>query len=257
MTQDAPRETSHETSHETALAIRWAAALRSRRKALGLSQQAVAASSRGRLSQSDVSRLERGLLHPTEGLPIEKFLALLGALEWSLAAFSHATGLEVAGRQQAEDLHREALQAASRLEVQPEWLEFPVYGSVAAGEEGGETLPLGWAYIPREKLRARGAVPEDVRVYLVNGDCMISGEAQRVQKNIAPGDYVAVDSRRKPRPGEVVVAYWPAEDKLVVKRYRIEGREIVLYPVNPAHPNLVLPSEDEVFILGTVVWRGG
>ena len=233
--------------------LRWAEAVRDRRTELRLSQQALAEASRGRLSQSDVSRLERGLLHPTEGLPLEKFLALLAGLEWSLEAFSRATGLELpAARQQAKALH-----AASRLEVRPEWLEFPVYGSVAAGEAGGEPLPLGRAYIPREKLRGRGAAPEDVRVYLVNGDCMISSEAQRVQKNIAPGDYVAVDSRRKPRPGEVVVAYWPAEDKLVVKRYKIEGREIVLYPVNPAHPNLVLPSEDEVFVLGTVVWRGG
>ena len=112
-------------------------------------------------------------------------------------------------------------------------------------------------YIPREKLRAKGANPDTVKVYLVNGDCMISNEAQRIQKNIAPGDYVAVDSERKPQPGDVVVAWWPREDKMVVKRFKIEGKDIVLYPVNPAHPNLVLDREEDVFILGTVVWRGG
>jgi SOS-response transcriptional repressor LexA len=68
---------------------------------------------------------------------------------------------------------------------------------------------------------------------------------------------VAVDTRRKPRPGDVVVAWWPQEEKMVIKRYKVEGRDIVLYPVNPAHPNLVLPNEEDVYILGSVVWRGG
>ncbi len=232
----------------------WAQQLKDRRKQLGLAQQDVVRDGEGGLSQSDVSRLERGFIHPTEGLSLGKFLALLKALEWSLADFSKATGLKLPAASEAQ---AEALQAASRIEVRPEWLEFPVYGMVSAGQEEAEPLSNERVYIPREKLRNRGADPGNVRVYQVNGDCMISNEAQRVQKNIAPGDYVAVDSSRKPQPGEVVVAYWPGEDKLVVKRYKIEGKNIVLYPVNPAHPNLILASEDEVFLLGTVVWRGG
>lgn len=232
----------------------WPEILRERRQALGLSQQALAQQSGGRLHQSDVSRLERGLSHPTETLSLDKFLALLSGLEWSFAEFAEATGLElpVASREQAE-----ALEAASRLEVQPDWLEFPVFGAVSAGRGEGEPLEGERVYVPREKLRSRGAEPDEVRVYRVNGDCMISSEAQRVQKNIAPGDYVAIDRNRPPRPGDVVVAWWPAEEKMVVKRYRIEGKDIVLYPVNPAHPNLILADEDEVFILGPVIWRGG
>ena len=232
----------------------WADALKERRVRFGMSQQDVVEASGKVLYQAEVSRLERGVVHPTEDISLEKFFALLKALEWTLEDFAAATGLSLpfASREQAE-----ALQAASRLEVRPDWLRLPVYGAVAAGKENAKPLGDEHVYIPREKLRAKGADPDNVKVYLVNGDCMISNEAQRIQKNIAPGDYVAVDSDRKPQPGDVVVAWWPREDKMVVKRFKIEGKDIVLYPVNPAHPNLVLDREEDVFILGTVVWRGG
>ena len=232
----------------------WADALKERRLQFGMSQQDVVAASGAVLYQAEVSRLERGVVHPTEDISLEKFFALLKALEWTLEDFSEATGLSMPFSSQAQ---AEALQAASRLEVTPEWLKLPVYGAVAAGKEDAKPLSDEHVYIPREKLRAKGANPDTVKVYLVNGDCMISNEAQRIQKNIAPGDYVAVDSERKPQPGDVVVAWWPREDKMVVKRFKIEGKDIVLYPVNPAHPNLVLDREEDVFILGTVVWRGG
>ena len=232
----------------------WADALKERRLQFGMSQQDVVAASGAVLYQAEVSRLERGVVHPLEDISLEKFFALLKALEWTLEDFAEATGLSFPFSSQAQ---AEALQAASRLEVRPEWLKLPVYGAVAAGKEDAKPLSDEHVYIPREKLRAKGANPDTVKVYLVNGDCMISNEAQRIQKNIAPGDYVAVDSERKPQPGDVVVAWWPREDKMVVKRFKIEGKDIVLYPVNPAHPNLVLDREEDVFILGTVVWRGG
>ena len=232
----------------------WAEALRDRRGTFGMSQQDVVVASGGGLNQAKVSRMEQGVVHPVEDLSMGEFFSLLKALEWTLKQFSEATGLDFpfASQDQAE-----ALEAASRLEVRPQWLEFPVYGSVSAGKMDTEPLENELIYIPREKLRAKGANPDNIKVYLVNGDCMISNEAQRIQKNIAPGDYVAVDSDRKPQPGDVVVAWWPKEEKMVVKRYKIEGKEIVLYPVNPAHPNLVLDREEDVYIIGTVVWRGG
>ena len=242
------------TLHKNRSIAHWGEALRRRRATLGRSQGGVVEASGEVLNQTEVSRLERGLVHPTQDLGLVKFFALLKALEWTLDNFTEATGLELPFSSQNQ---AEALVAASRLEVQPDWAAFPVYGTVSAG--GAETEPLSdeVTYIPREKLRARGVDPKNVRVYLVNGDCMISNEAQRVQKNIAPGDHVAIDTHRKPQPGDVVVAWWPREEKMVVKRYKVEGRDIVLYPVNPAHPNLVLGNEDDVYILGSVVWRGG
>lgn len=232
----------------------WAKALRERRTALGKSQTRVVEDSSDVLYQSEVSRIERGLVHPTRELGLEKFFALLGALEWSLESFSAATGLELPFASQPQ---AKALAAATRLEAHPDWVRLQVYGSVSAGRNDAEPYGDEVAYLPRETLRAKGLEPQNVRVYLVNGDCMISGEAQRVQKNIAPGDYVAIDTKRRPKPGDVVVAWWGQEEKMVVKRYGVEGSNIVLYPVNPAHPNLVLEDEDDVSILGSVVWRGG
>lgn len=231
----------------------WQEIVRERRQALGKSQQDVARESRGLLNQTEISRLERGLVHPIGSLAITKFFALLDTLEWSPETFQQQTGLQLP----FEPDYLNALSQSRRLEVSPEWLEYPVYASVSAGKQDTEPIEQQLAYIPRDKLKAKGVDPHNVRVYYVNGDCMISNEAQRTQKNIAPGDHVAIDTSRRPQSGDVVVAWWPKEEKMVVKRFKIENQDIILYPVNPAHPNLVLESEDEVFILGTVIWRGG
>ena len=232
----------------------WSTILKKRRQELKKSQQQLVTDSGNTLKQPDVSRMERGLTHPTHTLGTDKFFGLLKALEWTIEQFSDATGISVPFYTETQ---AHALSQASRLEVSADWLRFPVYGSVSAGQKNTEPLYEEMAFIPRDKLRAKGADPASVRVYLVNGDCMISNEAQRIQKNIAPGDYVAVDTSRKPQPGDTVVAWWPQEEKMVVKRYKIEGSDIVLYPVNPAHPNLVLAHEEDVYILGSVIWRGG
>ncbi|MBS3965747.1 MAG: S24 family peptidase [Truepera sp.] len=134
---------------------------------------------------------------------------------------------------------------------------FPVYASVSAGDKDPSPIDGEVVYFPAEKLRAKGVKPAFVRFYVVNGDCMVSDEVRRIEKNIAPHDYIAVDTEHRPRPGDVVVAWWRDEEKLIVKRYKIEGENIILYPTNPGHPQIVLPSEDEVIIIGRVVGRTG
>ena len=71
----------------------WADALKERRLQFGMSQQDVVAASGAVLYQAEVSRLERGVVHPTEDISLEKFFALLKALEWTLEDFAEATGL--------------------------------------------------------------------------------------------------------------------------------------------------------------------
>ncbi len=232
----------------------WAERIREHRLGLGKSQEEVVRDSGGVLYQTEVSRIERGLVHPTKDLGLEKFFGLLRALSWTPEEFSAATGIELpfSSKEQAG-----AMAAVSRLEVHDTWLPFPVYGWVSAGKREGKPLEGEVSYVPEGKLKAKGADPEHVRIYLVNGDCMISDEARRLEKNIAPGDYIAVDTRSRPQPGDVVVAWWPEEEKLVVKRFRVEKEGIVLYPANPSYPNLVLPAEDDVYIIGRVIWRGG
>lgn len=77
----------------------WAKALFIRRKIdLNMSQEAVVAGSDDRLNQTEVSRLERGRLHPTEDLSMEKFGSYLKALRLNLETFTELTGLEVPER---------------------------------------------------------------------------------------------------------------------------------------------------------------
>jgi len=234
---------------------KWATVIAKRRTAeLRVSQERVVADSGDALTQSDVSRIERGKLHPVDDLPIAKFFGLLRGYDWALEEFQDATGLVVpfTSRDQAE-----ALAAARYLEVSPTYIEFPVFAAASAGESEPEPIEGGVAYIPKEKLRAKGADPRYVVVYRVNGDCMVSQEARMMERNIVHGDHVAVDTRRKPEPGDTVVAWWPEDQKLVVKRYRVEREGIVLYPLSPSAPTLVLPHEDDVNIIGPVIWREG
>src|SRR5690606_28740963 len=129
--------------------------------------------------------------------------------------------------------------------------------TASAGAADAEPIEGGVTFIPKAKLIEKGADPRHVIVYRVNGDCMVSAEARNIERNIVHGDNVAVDTRRRPRPGDTVVAWWPDEQKMVVKRYRLERKGIVLYPLAPSAPALVLPHEDDVNVIGVVIWREG
>lgn len=233
---------------------KWATALAKRRADLTYSQERIAADSLDALTQTDVSRLERGMIHPVNDLSIAKFFGLLRGYDWTLDQFQDSTGLDVPFTNQAQ---AEALEAARYLEVSPSYIGFPVYSSAAAGDSDPEPIEGGVAYIPKEKLRAKGADPRFVVVYRVNGDCMVSQEARMMERNIVHGDHIGVDTRRKPEPGDTVVAWWPEDRKLVVKRFRVEREGILLYPLAPSAPTLVLPHEDDVNIIGAVIWREG
>lgn len=143
------------------------------------------------------------------------------------------------------------------LKVHPDWIMLPVRASVSAGAPEAQYILGEVAYIPREHLRRRGAMPDNVDVFAVNGRCMVSDEARKIEKNYAPGDFIAVDRSRTPDIGDVVVAWWDEEQTLVVKRYMLERANVMLYPLSSAHVPIVLPTEEEVHILGPVVWRGG
>lgn len=234
---------------------RWATVIAPRRMDdLGVSQERIVADSADALTQTDVSRIERGKLHPIDDLPIAKFFGLLRGYNWTLDAFQRDTGLTVSFTNRAQ---AEALEAARYLETSPTYIKFPVYDAASAGESEPAPIDGGVAYILKEKLKARGADPRYVVVYRVNGDCMVSQEARMMERNIVHGDHIGVDTRRKPEPGDTVVAWWPADQKLVVKRYRVEREGILLYPLAPSAPTLVLPHEDDVNIIGTVIWREG
>ena len=227
----------------------WATAIRQQRQRLGLSQAQVAQAS-GLLNQTEVSRLERGLIHPTLGLGAAKLRALLRVLGWNWPQFALATGLEL------DFADGEALQKLERLEADLHFATFSVQATVSAGYQNTPTSE-GLVSIPLEDLKALGVRPENVRVYAVNGDCMVSESVRAMGQSIAPGDRVAVDTGRMPRAGDVVVAWDGLGEVLLIKRYQEEGEHIVFYPARRSVPPVVRHRDDPVTIIGPVVWRGG
>lgn len=158
----------------------------------------------------------------------------------------------------APDLTTEVLRKVEALEVHPDWVAFPVYGTVDAGDMGAATPGEDEvAYIPREHLMRRGALRENIRVFHINGTCMVSDEVRRIEKNYAPGDFIAVDIDRPAQPGDVVVAWWDEKQAMVIKRYGIDRDGIQLTPLSSARSAIVMPHSDLASVLGPVVWRGG
>jgi len=144
-----------------------------------------------------------------------------------------------------------------QLRVNPDWVAFRVRATVSAGDAQPDYLLGEVAYIPREHLRRRGANPDTVDVFQVNGTCMVSDEARRAPKNFADGDYVAIDRHRAPEPGDVVVAWWEDEQKLVIKRWGLDRGRTTLYPLSAAQAAIEVDTEGQLQLLGPVVWRGG
>jgi len=183
----------------------------------------------------------------------------------TLIAVSRAYGMSidrliayVLADDDAPDVAAEVLRKIEALEVHPDWIAFPVYGSVDAGDIGTATPGEDEvAFIPKEHLMRRGALRENVRVFQVAGGCMVSDEVRRVDKNYAPGDYVAVDVTRVPQAGDVVVAWWNDRDLMLIKRFGVDRESVVLHPLSSARATIVLPNAGDVHVLGPVIWRGG
>jgi SOS-response transcriptional repressor LexA len=231
----------------------WANAISARREALGKRQEDVSEATNEMISQSTMSDLERGKVQPFK-METNRVFALLHFLEWTIEEFIENTGLELPFITKKK---AEAIKAMQYLEVKQEGVNFKVYASVSAGSSDPEPIKGESVTIPTNKLKAVGANANFVRCYRVNGDCLVSIEATKVNKNIADGDVVAIDMQRKPQVGDLVVAWWEEKKKMVVKRYKIEREGIILYPARPGHPTVVLPHEDMAQILGVVIWRGG
>lgn len=207
----------------------------------------------GGISLGSVQRLENGTL-------TDKSISgtvLQGAAKY--LQVSEQTVLDILGGRydDVEDMTA-YLRQMKHLEVFPEWVPVPVYGTASAGDSDAEPV-MGQppALAPRATLLRKGANLDRIRAYIVNGDCMISEGARNMEKNLADGDIIIVDPSKGYQDGDTVVAWWPDEEKMVVKRFRYERENIQLVPARPGRPSVVLSHEDQLMIIGPVVWRGG
>jgi SOS-response transcriptional repressor LexA len=158
----------------------------------------------------------------------------------------------------APDISESVVKDWEALEVHPHWVAFPVFGTVDAGDvSAAAPIEDEVAYIPVEHLVRKGALRDNVRVFHVNGSCMVSDEVKRIEKNYAPGDYVAVDTGRAPQPGDVVVAWVDEREIMVIKRWQVDQFDVTLHPLASSRPALRGADLSNARIIGPVIWRGG
>jgi len=115
----------------------------------------------------------------------------------------------------------------------------PLVGRVAAGfpilaQENIED------YVPVAKSLAR----DQAFCLRVQGDSMI-------EDGIFDGDIIVVDSKAKPRPGDIVVAL-VEDDEATVKRFYPHGDQVELRPANAAMQTMLLPGQ-AVQLQGVVI----
>jgi len=202
----------------------WASVIRKRREHLRMSQEEVAGASGDVLNQTTISRLERGLIHPTEGLSSKELWGLLQALRWTPEEFSEATGLEVPFVRPAREQPSEA------------YVVLPVIGTAAAGPP--------WPTVEHIAV-PKGVLRPGTLVFRVDGDSMDTGD----ERGIKDGDYVLVDPALVDlRDGRVYLVEIVG-DGLAVKRAKRAGKGWVFISDNPAGPVL---TPGEVRVVGQV-----
>lgn len=156
------------------------------------------------------------------------------------------------------DITSEVMKKPEDLEVHPEWIAYPATPARAAGGDGAATPSEGKvAYIPREHLIRAGAKVESVRVFHLDGECLVSEEAQRISKSFVVGDYVAIDSDREPAPGEVVAAWCNVSRSMVFLRWGVDVGETTLRALSDRRQPAVVGDARNTRVLGPVIWRGG
>lgn len=158
----------------------------------------------------------------------------------------------------APDIGTEVIKSPSDLEVHPEWIAFPAYAAREAGGAGAATpMKDKVAYIPREHLTRENVKADDVRVYYLDGDCLVSDEAQRVSRSFAVGDYVAVCTTRTPNVGEVVATWCNHRRTMVFQRWGVDGVSTSLRTLADRRVPPVVVDVTTALVLGPVIWRGG
>jgi transcriptional regulator with XRE-family HTH domain len=156
------------------------------------------------------------------------------------------------------DIAEEVIKKPEDLEVHPEWVAFRAVPASEAGAVGAATPSEGKvAYIPKEHLVRAGAKVDNVRVFHLDGECLVSEEAQRVSKSFVVGDYVAIDSDREPEPGEVVASWCEVTNAMVFLRWGIDVGETTLRALSKRREPPVVGNAQNTRLLGPVIWRGG
>jgi len=217
----------------------WAEAIFQRRRHLNKSQEKVGADSGDVVSQTTVSRIERGLVHPVKNLSVEELYGLLRALEWTPEEFTAATGLKMPGVEPLEQMG--ARPVTSTMKV-------PIVGTVSAGRGETTVEPEGELEVPEEVLRRYRNY--GLFALRVTGDSMY---CEDLPVSIPPGAYVVAAAELSPQPGDVVVAWHEPTQTGYLKEWHPKREHQILRSWNPSVPPILIEPEDEIQVQGVVV----
>lgn len=193
-----------------------------RRTELGLSRKTIEDMTGGKVTEKTLGRYETGV-NDLAVMNLDFFHTLLEVLQWTAADFQRATGTHVG----APDIPgSRAYKPTDRI---------PWLGTVTAGLKGildvsdaaNDMRPVDMS-LPG----LRGRPIDKLRMLTVNGDSMISDRAAR---NIPEGSVIVVELGAVPRPHDIVAAWLPEREAVVLKEYA-EGAEAILRSFNPSGP---------------------
>jgi hypothetical protein len=142
--------------------------------------------------------------------------------------------------------------------VELDWVSFDVYHAASAGTGKPEVIDGEAAAIPRSVLKKHGVNVADVMVIRVNGDCLVSQAVRYSNKNIAHGDYAAINTAATPKDGDVV-AYWDSrEDIMIIKYFKDDVKNGMVYLYDARGLTVPVPDvDDDLVYRGVVFYRGG
>ena len=206
-------------------------AIAARRRWLGLTAEELVEQSNDEISLKLLSQLENNR-YGLENLRLSKYKALLNVLRWTPAQFEEATGVP--------RLLSDPLPGAEEYEPT---LRIPIIGTVSAGLSAIEEIVEAETFLSIDPRVAphqlASAPPGSLYALLVNGDSMVSDFAA---KEVRHGSHVVVEVGAAPTHGNLVVAWLPTREILVVKAYQ-EGSDVVLRSYNPRGPIFRLGAE--------------
>lgn len=127
-------------------------------------------------------------------------------------------------------------------------VHLPIYGIIAAGP------PIAGI---QEK---DGTFPFDTKAFHLNGVNIADFFFLRIKGNsmepaIHDGGLVLVHKQSQVEQGEIAVVLCDDMETATLKKFYLQGDQVVLQSINPAHAPIVKPA-DKCLVIGRALWQG-
>ena len=136
----------------------------------------------------------------------------------------------------------------------PNFIIFPVINTISV-QTSNNAISNEITIIPRNILHHYQLNEQDVKVFKVSENSIISETVRLSRKNIAPDDLIAVTSKVKPQSNDIIAIWLPEKETLIIKTWLPEMNNNILYPANLDDIPINTSNNEPVELLGIVFWR--